>query len=147
MKKGQVSIEMLIMIGFVIFISSIVLFGISEKNAKIEELVETLHAKRSGEKLASAVNNAIYSGDGFTTNITLSRFVGNVPITSFIVHSNARTIEIRWTGPFNTSHSVLVPLATTNVRNSTVTDDIGIYSNILNIYNNASTIYITQYNT
>ncbi|MBI4017849.1 MAG: hypothetical protein HY366_02810, partial [Candidatus Aenigmarchaeota archaeon] len=119
MQKGQSGVELMVVVGIVLVLTSIVLFSISERNISVERARQQLAAQKEVEKLASAIDSASIGGKGFETNVTVSRTAATQNATSFSVDGRGRKVEMRWLGPRNESLAVSVRISTSNVKSAT----------------------------
>ncbi|MBI4017507.1 MAG: hypothetical protein HY366_01020, partial [Candidatus Aenigmarchaeota archaeon] len=101
---------------------------------------QQLAAQKEVEKLASAIDSASIGGNGFETNVTVSRTAATQNATSFSVDGRGRKVEMRWLGPRNESLAVSVRISTSNVKSATLTQ------NFLNVNNTGINIEVKCWN-
>lgn len=118
--RGQSGIEIMVMIGVVLVLSSIILFALNERNLNVEKARQLLAGQREVEKLASAINSAAIGGKNFEVNVTVSNRTGVVVADSFVVSGKARKVEMRWQGPRNETLVVSARLLTSKVKDANV---------------------------
>lgn len=118
MRKGQIGIEVLAMMGLVLAISTIILFGINERNINVETARQQLAAQKEVEKVANAINSAAIGGEGFETNLTVSKKAGTADADVFNVRGKGRKVEMRWQSPRNETLVTSVRLLTAKVKDA-----------------------------
>ncbi len=73
MKKGQITVEFLIAIIFLVFIFSFSLFVFGEKNSGFTYSTESFTAKLLAEELAGKINAAFLAGNGAEVSLLLEK--------------------------------------------------------------------------
>lgn len=118
--KGQVGVETLVVLGVLVFLSTIVLFSLNERNVNVEGARQHLSAERETGKVASAINDAALSGEGFRTNVTVSVRAGGREATYLKVLPLGRRVEMKWQGPRNDTRVASSNIITSGVSSASL---------------------------
>lgn len=122
-RKGQVSIETLIIVGAILGIVIALFFAIHQRNIRNQQTRDLLEAQAEADKTASIINNAVIVGDGYRRNTTVKQSIGGATITEYLVNrgNTSGVVAIHWTGIEDAAYRVTAPLLSTDVNAANIT--------------------------
>ena len=116
--RGQVSIELLIIMIILVGIFSFILTTTTSRQSEFVSSRDILHAKEIVDEVAFSMNEVFLAGSNTTKTLTLPSNLRGGANYTLLFYDKARLLEIRYSynTTFNTSYTA--PLLTSNITGS-----------------------------